>query len=178
MSTLEARLARLEAAAASTIPVTQMGISNDEKLNQISDLVASLEQNVKGNQESIVSICGKLDEISSCLRQMTKVHAAQLVEAKAAHKQREAQLVEAKVANTHRKAQLIAAALLKAGPRAMLISGHNVQQMLNSLQRGEYAEVSNILEQQAEIIKAIHGLTGIKPLTKKVGSDCVLYYPD
>eukprot|EP00980_Cylindrotheca_fusiformis_P012076 scaffold2909_cov78-Cylindrotheca_fusiformis.AAC.7 len=100
-ASVDGRLARLEAATGLAVPVVQETgtTTDDEKLDKISDLVASLEQKVESNQESVVLIGDKLGEIVSCLAELKSEAKS---EASAAREIQTAQLVEAKAANRQR----------------------------------------------------------------------------
>eukprot|EP00980_Cylindrotheca_fusiformis_P012078 scaffold2909_cov78-Cylindrotheca_fusiformis.AAC.9 len=197
-STIEARLARLEAAVGLTVPVRKkrkVSNNDDEKLEEISDLVAKLEQKVKSNQESIDD---KLGEIVSCLAELKsetkseastakEIQTAQPVEAKAANKQR---IIESAILANRQDIdlQFRKYGVMKIGDFS-LRKFYDLEVILQWFQSGQTAVVPqarsyscNAPQNDEEVISyfvnAIHGLTGTKPITEQYGLYCKISYPD
>eukprot|EP00980_Cylindrotheca_fusiformis_P001919 scaffold437_cov111-Cylindrotheca_fusiformis.AAC.17 len=194
-STIEARLARLEAAVGLTVPVSRKAkISNndDEKLDLISDQIENLEQKVESNQESIGD---KLGEIISCLADLKSEAKS---EASAAKELQTAQPVDAKAAN---KQHILTCAILVNRGDMELTNElqkigdfgtrkfYDLEVILKLFQRGQTAVVPqarsysrNAPRDDEKVISffvdAIHELTGTRPIIERNGSNCIISYPE
>eukprot|EP00980_Cylindrotheca_fusiformis_P023128 scaffold10174_cov74-Cylindrotheca_fusiformis.AAC.3 len=186
-STIEARLARLEAAVGLTVPVSKKAkLSNngDEKLDIISDLIENLEQKVESNQESIGE---KLGEIISCLAELKSEAKS---EASAAEEIQTAQSVDAKAASRQR----VIEAAINENLQELKESNFGIQKfydldvILKLFQRGLTAVVPKASSYPdnprkdedviAYYVDTIHELTGTKPIIKRNGSECIISYPE
>eukprot|EP00980_Cylindrotheca_fusiformis_P001778 scaffold406_cov57-Cylindrotheca_fusiformis.AAC.2 len=206
-STIEARLARLEAAIGLTVPPgSKKGkVSNnndDEKLvEEIYDQIEHLEQKVTSNQELIDD---KLGEIISCLAELkseTKSEAISItaakeiqtvqptIDAKAANRQR---IIESAILANRQDMDLISKRWPPANGsffdfRDMKFSALDL--ILKSFQQGQPAilpKASNYFfnaprndeELNSYFVNAIHKLTGTKPITRRDGWSWSISYPE